>query len=151
MTVGFASGLGIGAVAFAQADSPSTPPPAPPAAAAPAAPAQADGHSLSKAPARGGLSGRWMQFVRRNWMKRLARRLHLDKTQRSEFRHIHAKAMAGIWAARADESLTRDQRRERIKAAVEAGRTDFRNLLTPDQRTRLDEIELRRERMLLGM
>jgi len=76
--------------------------------------------------------------------------LHLDGPQRAQARQIHAKAMAAIWAARADGSLTRDQRVAQIKMAVEAGRGEFRNMLSADQRAKLDQIESRRERRLLG-
>jgi hypothetical protein len=100
---------------------------------------------------KGEWQGRSRLAMRRNRMRRLARRLHLDKTQRTALRHVHAKAMADIWSARADESLTADQRSTRIKAAVEMGRSEFRNLLTPDQRTQLDQIEARRERRLMGL
>jgi hypothetical protein len=89
--------------------------------------------------------------MHRRWMRRLSRRLHLDPAQRTQLRHIHAKAMAEIWSARADDQLSREQRTTRIKAAVEAGRTEFRGLLNPDQRAQLDRIEERRERRLLGM
>jgi hypothetical protein len=92
-----------------------------------------------------------MHAMRRNRMRRLAHRLHLDKAQRTAALHVHAKAMADIWAARADESLTPDQRGAKIKAAVENGRTEFRSLLNPDQRAKLDQIESRRERRLLGL
>lgn len=77
--------------------------------------------------------------------------LHLDGPQRAQVRQIHAKAMAAIWAARADGSLTRGQRVAQIRTAIEAGRGEFRTLLTPDQRAKLDQIESRRERRLLGL
>ena len=84
-------------------------------------------------------------------MRRLARRLHLSEPQRSAARQIHAKAVAEIRAARADGTLTRDQRVARIRAAVQEGRSDFVNLLTLDQRSKLDRIENRRERWLMGL
>ena len=92
-----------------------------------------------------------MQALRRNRMRRLAHRLHLDKAQRTAALHVHAKAMADIWAARADATLNREQRGARIKAAVETGRTAFRSLLRPDQLSKLDRIESRRERRLMGL
>jgi hypothetical protein len=89
--------------------------------------------------------------MRRNRMRRLARVLNLDKPQRTALRQVHAKAMADIWAARADSTLTKEQRGARIKAAVETGRTAFRSLLRPDQLAKLDRIESRRERRLMGL
>jgi Spy/CpxP family protein refolding chaperone len=146
IVAGFASGLGIVAGAFAEADSSAAPPPAPPASTAPA-----DGHGGQTFQPKGDWRGRPRLAIRRNRMRRLARFLQLDKTQRMALRHVHAKAMADIWSARADEGLTPEQRSVRIKAAVEAGRTEFRNLLTPDQRAKLEQIENRREQRLLGL
>jgi hypothetical protein len=146
IVAGFVSGLGVVAGAFAEADTSAAPPSAPPAATAPA-----DGHSGPAFQSKGEGRAHPRLALRRNRMRRLAHFLKLDKTQRMAFRHVHAKAMADIWSARADESLTPDQRSVRIKAAVEAGRTEFRNLLTPDQRARLEQIENRREQRLMGL
>jgi hypothetical protein len=96
-------------------------------------------------------AARRMQALRRHWMRRLSRRLGLDKTQRSALRQVHAQAMASIWAARADSSLTPDQRREKIRAAVDTGRNQFQGLLKPDQHAKLDRIEGARERSMLGL
>lgn len=147
IALGVASCLGIGTAVYAQTNATALPPPpSPPAATPPGV-----GHSLSEAPSRGQWRARMRLAMRWNRMKRLAHRLRLDPTQRLAFRHIHAKAMAEIWAARADEHLTADERGARIKAAVEAGRTEFRNMLAPEQREKLDRIENRRARTLLGM
>ena len=89
--------------------------------------------------------------MQRHRMRRLAHWLHLDKNQRSQFREIRAKAMAKIWTARADEQLTKDQRIERIRSAVEGGRAEFRSILNPDQQARLQRLEDFRERRLLGL
>ncbi len=146
LAAGLACTLGLGAGAFAEATAPATP--QPPAATS-AAPAVAP--NGPRAHLRLGWRGRRLLAMQRHWMRRLSRRLNLDPTQRTQLRHIHAKAMAEIWAARADDQLSRDQRIARIKAAVESGRTEFRNLLNPDQRARLDRIEERRQDRLLGM
>jgi hypothetical protein len=142
IVAGFASGLGIVAGAFAEADS---------SAAPPAATAPADSHSGPAFQSKGQWRSHPGMAIRRNRMRRLAHFLQLDKTQRMALRHVHAKAMADIWSARADNSLTPEQRSVRIKAAGEAGRTEFRNLLTPDQRAKLDQIENRREQRLMGL
>jgi len=147
LAAGFASGLGVVAAAFAQTDGASTPPPPTP----PAATAPADVHSVAKTRPEGGWRGRCRRLAHHRWLRRLARRLGLDTAQRAQLVHIHAKAMAGIWAARADDTLTKDQRRERIKATVEAGRADLNGILTPDQREKLELIELRQQRALLGL
>jgi hypothetical protein len=108
-------------------------------------------HSWQNAPHRAPWAARRMQALRRHWMHRLSRRLGLDKTQRTALRQVHAQAMASIWAARADASLTPDQRREEIRAAVDTGRNQFQGLLKPDQREKLDRIEGARERSMLGL
>ncbi len=146
LAAGLACTLGLGAGAFAEVTAPATPQPPAAASTAPAAaPDGPRGHSNL------GWRARRLMAMHRRWMRRLSRRLHLDPAQRTQLRHIHAKAMAEIWSARADDQLSRDQRKTRIKAAVETGRTEFRSLLNPDQRAQLDRIEERRERRLLGM
>ena len=89
--------------------------------------------------------------MQRHRMRRLAHWLRLDKDQRTQFRQIRAKAMAKIWTARADEQLTKDQRIEKIRSAVESGRAEFRSILNPDQQAKLQKLEDFRERRLLGM
>ncbi|HEY5080093.1 MAG TPA: hypothetical protein VII43_09600 [Opitutaceae bacterium] len=83
-------------------------------------------------------------------MRRLARRLQLTEPQRAAAGQLHEKAIAEIRTARADPTLTKDQKVARIRATVQAGRADFVNLLTPDQRAKLDRIESRRECRLTG-
>ena len=80
-----------------------------------AAPAPQAAHNGFNGGRRNPRAMRRMQAFRRNWMRRLSRRLELDKAQRTALRHVHAKAMAGIWAARADEGLRPDQRRVRAR------------------------------------
>jgi hypothetical protein len=145
--VGLAGSLGLGAAAFAQANGPSTPPPTPPAATAPA---EGHAHTGPGAQARAERRSFRRQAMRHRQLRRLAHALKLDKTQRTAVRQLHARAMADIWAARADPSLTKDQRRQRVQSALENGRTGFRNLLTPDQRAKLDQIESRREGRMMG-
>jgi Spy/CpxP family protein refolding chaperone len=142
LAIGAAGSLGLGAAAFAQSAGPSTPPPTPPAAQVP------DGR-MSRPRGEGRALGR--QALRHGRMRRLARRLHLTEQQRTAARHLHAKTMAEVWAARADDTLTREQKIERIKAALHSGRSDFENLLTPEQHAKLDEIKTRRENRLLGL
>jgi hypothetical protein len=89
--------------------------------------------------------------MRRNGMRRLVRFLRLDPAQREQVKQIHAKAMADIWAARADQTLSPDQRVARIRAASETGRAAFRGMLNPDQQAKLQGLEDRRERRLMGM
>lgn len=140
LSLGVAGTLAVGAGAYAAASSPSTPPPSVPAG----------GHAFAGSHSRGAWARHRLRAMRRRSVRRLARMLHLDGPQRAQARQIHAKAMAAIWAARADGSLTRDQRVAQIKMAVEAGRGEFRNMLSADQRAKLDQIESRRERRLLG-
>jgi hypothetical protein len=89
--------------------------------------------------------------IQRHRMRRMAHWLHLDSNQRTQFRQIRAKAMAKIWTARADEQLTRDQRIEKVRSAVEGGRAEFRSILNPEQQAKLQHLEDLRERRLLGM
>jgi pyruvate/2-oxoglutarate dehydrogenase complex dihydrolipoamide acyltransferase (E2) component len=144
LAAGLACSLGLGALAYADSDAPAaTPPPAAPASAPAAAPAK-------NAPTFGWRT-RWRMAMQRHRMRRLAHWLQLDKSQRAQFREIRAKAMAKIWTARADEQLTQDQRIERIRSAVEGGRSEFRSILNPAQQAKLQKLEDFRERRLLGM
>lgn len=143
VAAGLACSLGLGALAYAGADAPTaTPPPSP--ASAPAA------ASAKNAPAYGWRT-RWRMAMQRRRMRHLAHWLHLDKNQRAQFREIRAKAMTKIWTARADEQLTKDQRIQKVRAAVEGGRSEFRSILNPEQQAKLQKLEDFRERRLLGM
>jgi hypothetical protein len=141
LATGLACSLGLGAVAYAQGNAPATPPPPTPPAAAPSA------HPAPPFGAR----ARWRMAMQQHRLRRLARWLHLDKGQRAQLRHIHAKAMAEIWSARADDQLTKEQRTTKIRAAVENGRTEFRGILNPDQQAKLQKLEDFRARRLMGM
>jgi uncharacterized membrane protein len=138
LAVTLAGGLSLGAVALAQTSGSATPPPA-------------NAHSWAGGQSKAAWRGHSRQAMRRNRMRWLAHMLHLTASQKTAFRQIHAKAMAGIWAARADAQLSPDQRTAQVKTAVEAGRSEFRNLLSPEQRAKLERIESRRERMLIGI
>jgi Spy/CpxP family protein refolding chaperone len=134
LAAGISGGLALGASAQ-------------PATSAPAPAPQQAGHAHSYR----GQNAHWRHAMRRNGMRRLARYLRLDPAQREQVKQIHAKAMADIWAARADQALSPDQRAARIRAASEAGRAAFRGLLNPEQQAKLQGLEDRRERRLMGM
>jgi hypothetical protein len=146
LVAGLACGLGLGAAAYGDSTATPPPPPTAPVAAVPA-PATVPG---PHGPAFGWRL-RWRMALHRHRMRRFARWLQLDKGQREQFRHIRAKAMAAIWSARADEQLTKDQRREKVRAAVDGGRAEFRGILNAEQQAKLQQLEDSRERRLLGM
>jgi hypothetical protein len=77
---------------------------------------------------------------RRFRMRRLARRLDLNDTQRAQLRHLHAQTMVDIWSARADGNLTVDQLHARVRSAFKTERDGFRSLLTDQQRAQLDRM-----------
>lgn len=146
LTAGLACSLGLGAGAFAEVNAPAEPQPP---AASPGAPAAVPANPA--APFHPGWRARRLMAFHRRWMRHLSRWLSLGPTQRTQLRHIHAKAMAEIWSARADDQLSRERRIAQIRAAVESGRAEFRGILNPDQRAKLDRFEESRERRLLGL
>jgi hypothetical protein len=94
----------------------------------------ADGHSNANR------QHGWRTANRKARMRRLISRLDLSDAQRAQLRHLHAQTMVDIWSARADANLTVDQLRARVHTAFKGERDGFRNLLTDQQRARLDEM-----------
>jgi Spy/CpxP family protein refolding chaperone len=127
-----AGAVGLCAVALpAPAEDPASPP-----ANSSAAPGQAWAKDQPDAVRHHG----WRAASRKSRMRRLIRRLDLNDAQRAQLRHLHAQTMVEIWSARADGSLTVDQLRARVRTAFKAEREGFHNLLTDQQRAKLDKM-----------
>ena len=81
-----------------------------------------------------------MQHLRvQQTMKQLA----LTSDQRTQIRELRRQTVAAVKPIRADTTLTPEQKRERIRAIVQANRTQMRSVLTPDQQQKLDAIRQR--------
>ncbi len=81
-----------------------------------------------------------MQHLRaEQTMKQLA----LTPGQRTQIRELRRQTVAAVKPIRADTTLTPEQKRERIRAIVQASRTQMRSVLTPDQQQKLDAIRQR--------
>ena len=65
--------------------------------------------------------------------QRVAQRLNLSAEQIARLKSARANVVAAAKAARADTSLEPDQRRAKVRAAVQAARTEMRGVLTPEQ------------------
>jgi hypothetical protein len=132
MLVAAAGALGVSAAVLpALAADPASPP---------AESSPASGHAWAEGHPGAVRNHGWRTASRRFRMRRLARRLDLNDTQRAQLRHLHAQTMGDIWSARADGNLTVDQLHARVRTAFKAQRDGFRNLLTDQQRSQLDRM-----------
>jgi Spy/CpxP family protein refolding chaperone len=87
--------------------------------------------------------------VRHVRMDALARRLGLTTEQRTQIRAIQQRTAATVRSIRKDSALSAEPRHARVRAIVQTGRKEMRGVLTPDQRTKLDQMR-RRLRDRLG-
>ncbi len=87
---------------------------------------------------------------RRALRQRVAKQLNLSKDQIAQIKAARAKTAADVKAIRGDTSLTPEQKKAKVRAAVQAARTETRAVLTPDQQQKLDGLkqQLRRVRRL---
>jgi hypothetical protein len=80
----------------------------------------------------------------------VAKKLDLSADQISQFKSERAKIGTEIKAIRADTSLTRDQKRAKLRETVQAARTELRGVLTPDQQTKVKHMRERLRRFRGG-
>ena len=77
----------------------------------------------------------------------VARLLELSPEQRAQFKAGRENARNALKAIRADESLTREQKREKARATLEEARSHLRSVLKPGQQVKIDNFrEQRREK-----
>jgi protein CpxP len=81
-------------------------------------------------PGRGG--GEWM-------MQALTERVGLNADQTAKVKAIFQKQREAGQPVRDDASLTREQKREKMRAMREESNKEIRALLTPEQQTKFDE------------
>jgi len=75
--------------------------------------------------------------------QRLAKRLGLSADQTAQLKANRAKTVAAVKAIRADPALAADQKKGKVRATLQAARTEMRGVLTPDQQAKLRELRLR--------
>jgi Spy/CpxP family protein refolding chaperone len=77
----------------------------------------------------------------------VARRLDLTDEQKAQLKSGRAKTAETLKTLRHDPNLTREQKREQARDALEAARAELRGVLTPEQQAKLDQArESRRTR-----
>lgn len=96
--------------------------------------------SVLGAEARPAKSPTWDQRVRQARQAVIGQRLHLTPEQQVQARTIRTRAAAAAQAARADAALSPEQRRQRIAEAFRTAQTDWRALLTPEQKQQLKQL-----------
>ena len=64
---------------------------------------------------------------------RIAQRLGLSADQLSKLKEARAKTAAAVKAVRADPTLSPEQKKARVREAVQTARTEMRGVLTPEQ------------------
>ena len=122
-----AVGLATG-VAMAQQDAP---PPSP------------DGHMHGPPP-----DGRWGRGGPERRLDMLQKRLNLTTDQTAQLKTIFGDERGKMEGLRSNTALSREDRRSQMMAIHEEGETKFLAVLTPEQKTKYDEMEAKmRERM----
>jgi Spy/CpxP family protein refolding chaperone len=64
---------------------------------------------------------------------RIAERLGLSADQIAQLKTTRAKTAAAVRAVRADSSLTPEQKKAKVREAMQVARTEMRGVLTPEQ------------------
>jgi hypothetical protein len=92
------------------------------------------------------------KIFRRMLTARIARALHLTPAQQAQLRAIRGQTAASVRAIRADQTLTADQKAERIRQAKQGARRQIHGILTAEQEVKLHKIQrhLRKLRSLLA-
>lgn len=77
----------------------------------------------------------------------IARRLGLSQDQMAKMKAVREKTHEAMQAIRADAALTPEQRQTKGRTTLQSARTEAREILTAEQKEKLDEM---RDRMLFG-
>jgi len=80
-------------------------------------------------------------------IENLSKELNLTKEQQEKIRPILEKEMKDIQAVRSNDSLTKEQRQEKIKAIRQATQEAINKILTPEQQKKYAEMQEHREKM----
>jgi Spy/CpxP family protein refolding chaperone len=73
----------------------------------------------------------------------VAKKLDLSADQISQFKAERAKIVTEIKSIRDDTSLTREQKRAKVRETVQAARAEMRGVLTPEQQTKVKHMRER--------
>jgi Spy/CpxP family protein refolding chaperone len=87
---------------------------------------------------------RAMLMVRRAVRQRVLKKLGLSADQVTQLKADRAKTATAVKAIRFDSSLTPDQKKAKVREAMQAARTEMRSVLTPDQQAKLQQLRARR-------
>jgi Spy/CpxP family protein refolding chaperone len=74
---------------------------------------------------------------------RIAQQLNLTDQQKQQLQSMRQAQRQQIAAVKQDSSLTDQQKQEKIQQIREQGRTQFESVLTPDQKTKLQQMHNR--------
>lgn len=74
----------------------------------------------------------------------LKKKLNLTEQQIALIKPVMEKAKADIKALKGNDAMTREEKKTRVKAILEAARNDMNQFLTPAQRAQLDEWKAKR-------
>lgn len=82
--------------------------------------------------------------------EQVVKTLGITPAQISQLRADRANTVAAVKSIRTDKSLTPDQRKAKIRAALQAGRAQLQAVLTPDQQAKFAHLRARLHRRLRG-
>jgi len=72
--------------------------------------------------------------------QRVAQRLDLSADQKSQLKAKRAEIVASVKSIRSDTSLTKEQKRAKLRETLQAARADVRGSLTPDQQAKAGKL-----------
>jgi Spy/CpxP family protein refolding chaperone len=74
-----------------------------------------------------------------------ARKLDLSVDQRAQIKANGAKVREQLKTLRADNSLTKEQKRDKARELLQSARNQFRGVLTPEQQAKIDQFRANRQ------
>jgi Spy/CpxP family protein refolding chaperone len=77
--------------------------------------------------------------------KPAARKLDLNDSQRTQLRADREKTREAVKALRNDTTLSRTEKRDKLRELLQSSRADFRDTLTPEQKAKIDQLKANRE------
>ncbi len=83
---------------------------------------------------------RAMMAFRNAMKKKIAKKLGLTADQIAQLKTDRTKTVAAVKTIRADTRLTADQKKAKVREALQTARTEMRSVLTPDQQAQLDKM-----------
>jgi Spy/CpxP family protein refolding chaperone len=75
--------------------------------------------------------------------QRLAKKLDLSADQISQLKAAREKTASAVKAIRADQNLSAEEKKAKVRDALKSARNEMHSVLTPDQQKKLHEVRSR--------